>query len=356
VSAALFGWKQTAFVLVAFMLISGGSLAAVVPITGTGESLTAFDDALLAHLERSHCTAATFALMIDGRVIYARGYGWLDPERTRKTLADTPMRVASISKPITAAAIDRLMAAGQLGRDTKVLPLLKLEPPAAVRLDRRWHDVTVGELLQHKGGWDIKELGFDPMFSGPRAARELILNRKPKPEDMIRWMMSQPLQFDPGARSAYSNFGYCILGRVIESASHRTYLQYVRQEVFRPAGIDPRQVWLAHVDPDKRDPREPEYNQPCNVDIMDAHGGIVIASPTLCKYLDAYRISGEPRKRSEKGYVYTFFGSMPGTSAIAHQRTDGNNFACAFNGRHKGASLEDLTKELNRLVDELVRK
>jgi hypothetical protein len=86
---------------------------------------------------------------------------------------------------------------------------------------------------------------------------------------------------------------------------------------------------------------------------MDSHGGVVISSPTLCEYLDAYWISGEPRKPGEKGYVYTFFGSMPGTSAIAHQRADGINFAAEFNGRHGDANQDRLTAELNKLIDGL---
>ena len=329
--------------------------ASQAPITGTGKPIAAIDEALIAHLEVSQCTSATFALMIGGRVVYARGYGWLDLEKTRRTPADTPMRVASISKPITAAAVQKLIAAGKLTEGTKVLPLLKIDPPDAARLDPRWNEITVAHLLAHKGGWDIKELGFDPMFNGPRAARELLLGRDATPQVMVRWMMAVPLQFDPGERSAYSNFGYCVLGRLIERIAGRPYIAYVQQEICRPAGINPKAMWLGRTNAAKRDKREPEYNQPCNVDIMDAHGGIVVSSPALCEFLAHYWISGKPRRPGQRGYVYTFFGSMPGTSAIAHQRADGINFACAFNGRHEGASLDDLTSQLNKQIDELPR-
>ncbi len=335
--------------------VSHAAAAADVPVQGRGRKLPAFDEVLLEHLEKSRCTAATLALMKNGRVVYSRGYGWLDLARTRPAPPDTPMRVASISKPITSAAVHKLFAAGQLAAEAQVWPILKIDPPQPDKLDPRWQQITIGELLAHKGGWDIKELGFDPMFNGPRAARELELDHPAGPEDMVRWMMSYPLQFDPGEREAYSNFGYCILGRVIERVARRPYIVYVQQEICRPAGVSPKAAWLGRTDPDQRDPREPEYNEPCNVDIMDAHGGIVISSPNLCKFLQGYWISGKSRQPGQRGYVYTFYGSMPGTSAIAHQRADGTNFTCAFNGRHGDASLDELTARINRLVDEMPR-
>jgi len=302
--------------LATFVLGSHVVRAADIPVTGPGKKLQAIDDALLGHLNRSRCTAATFALQINGRLEYSRGYGWLDLKKTRVTPADTPMRVASVSKPITAAAIHKLISAGKLSEATEILPLIKIDPPP--EMDPRWREITVGDLLAHKGGWDIKQLGFDPMFNGPRAAKELNLDRAAKPVDMIRWMLTKPLQFNHGERSAYSNFGYCVLGRVIEQTARRPYIVYIQQEICRPAGIGPKGMWLGQSDPVKRNPREPEYNAECNVDIMDAHGGIVVSSPTLCQYLAHYWISGKPRKAGQRGYVYTFFGSMPGTSAIAH--------------------------------------
>jgi CubicO group peptidase (beta-lactamase class C family) len=323
------------------------------PITGTGAALPDFDKAILDHLEKSKCTAATFALSKGGRVGYSRGYGWLDLEKTRPTPADTPMRVASISKPITNAVIHKLIASGKLAEDTQVWPLLKIGPPEGAELDPRWKEITVKQLLQHKGGWDIQQLGFDPMFNGPRAARELKLNRAATPDDMVRWMMSVPLSFNPGEHSAYSNFGYCVLGRLIERVAHRPYVEAVRREVGRPAGIKPQDIWLGQSDVKKRDPREPEYNEPCNVDIMDAHGGIVISSPALCRFLQSYWISGKPRKPNQRGHVYTFYGSMPGTSSISHQRADGVNFAASFNGRHQDASQDELTAEINGLIDKM---
>ena len=321
------------------------------PVTGPGKSNASFDDAILAHLEKSRCTAATFALMIDGEIVYSKGYGWLDEARQRPTPAKTPMRVASVSKPITAATVKSLMREGKLRLDSKAVSYLPLDQWGITPTDPRWANVTVEQLLEHKGGWDIKKLGFDPMFQSKRVTKELSLAEPPGPNEVIRWMLTKPLQFEPGERSAYSNFGYCILGRIIEKVTKHSYIDAVRQEVCKPAGMKPNEFKLAYSDSEKRDPDEPWYNEENYVDWMDAHGAIVASSPSLCRFLQAFWISGERRKPNEKGYIYTFFGSMPGTSAIVHQRVDGVNFACAFNGRHKDAVLDDLVKTLNQAID-----
>lgn len=324
-----------------------------VPMTGVGPATPTLDAAILRFIEKSRCTGATFAVSKDGELVYSRGYGWLDMEKTADTPPDAMFRVASISKPITAAAIRKLIRDDKLSLDAKVWDVLEIKPPEGETVDPRWREVTIGQLLEHKGGWDIKQLGFDPMFQARRVAKELGLDHPAGPDDVVQWMLDKPLQFDPGKRNSYSNFGYCLLGRVIEKVTKRPYLTYLRQSIFKPVGINPQEVQMAHADPEKRHAREPWYNQPLLVDVMDSHGGIVISSPTLCEYLDHYWISGEPRKPGAKGGVYTFFGSMPGTSAIAHQRADGINFAAEFNGRHGDANQDKLTAELNRLIDGL---
>jgi len=314
---------------------------------------------MLAHLEASGATAATLAIMVDGRIVYSRGYGWLDREHEQPALPDTPMRVASITKPIVAATLHTLVRAGKLKLDDQALPLIGLKPPARPPADPRWQQITIEQLLKHKGGWDIKELGYDPMFSPDKAQQALKLKRSPTPADMVRWMLTVPLQFDPGTREAYSNFGYCVLGRVIERVDRRKFLEAVRRHVFQPDKIDPSSVWLAHKAAAKRNPAEPWYDEKLDVDIMDANGGLVLSSPTLCSWLDRYWISGQPRKRNAKGQVWTFFGSMPGTSALAHQRADGVNIAAAFNGRNRDPAIDTLnkfTKELNLLVDAMRAK
>src|SRR5262249_38714238 len=147
-------------------------------------------------------------------------------------------RIASVSKPITSAAVLQLVEQGKLGLDDRVVDLLDVRhngdpiAPADPRLKR----VTIRHLLQHRGGWD-RDKSFDPMFRSVRIAREFGTRPPAGPELIIASMWKRPLDFDPGARSCYSNFGYCVLGRVIEKVSGISYEAYVREHILAPLGI-----------------------------------------------------------------------------------------------------------------------
>ena len=86
-------------------------------------------------------------------------------------------------------------------------------------------------------------------------------------------MLGQQLQFDPGSRSEYSNFGYCVLGRVVEKASGKTYFNYVREEILQPTDI--HRIKLAHDAVKNRDPEEAYYPAEVLVQVMDSHGGLI---------------------------------------------------------------------------------
>src|SRR5262249_4889644 len=151
-------------------------------------------------------TAGAVAVARDGHVLMSAGYGNLDADGLKPVQADTPFRIASLSKPITAAAIHKLAADGKVVLDAPVLTLLKIEPPAGVALDPRWRRITVKHLLEHQGGWDRGQQP-DPMFRSREIAESL---GKPPPasaDDVVRYMLGQPLQFDPGTKTVYSNFG-----------------------------------------------------------------------------------------------------------------------------------------------------
>lgn len=98
------------------------------------------------------------------------------------------MRVASISKPITAAAVRKLIASGRLTDETKVFPMLHIKPPEGASTDQRLPLITVRHLLEHKGGWETAQLGFDPMFEKDRVKNELHLASPPGPGDVVKWL------------------------------------------------------------------------------------------------------------------------------------------------------------------------
>jgi CubicO group peptidase (beta-lactamase class C family) len=291
--------------------------------------------------------AGTLAVSRDGQVLLSRGFGFADAEGRRRIGPNDPMRIASLSKAITAAAIRKLVREGKLSLDCKGFPLLGLKPPPGQQPDPRLNDITVEHLLMHQEGWDRGQ-GFDPMFRPLEIAAALKGPAPAGPVDVIRYMMGQPLQFDPGSKTSYSNFGYCVLGRVIEKVSGQTYLGYVKKNILAPLGV--QSIDLARSLPKHRNPREPVYRhtgQGRNVldpqsmeavpvpdgaiylEAMDAHGGLIASSRDYLRFLDAYWLNGEPRQG--KGRFYFGFGKLPGTFTMALQRPNGVNVAAFFN-------------------------
>src|SRR5439155_9302611 len=146
-------------------------------------------------------------------------------------------RIASLSKPITGAAIDALVGRGKLSLHDKVFELLKLPPPPAGSTpDPRLKRITIENLLQHRGGWDKKAAG-DPTYDFAPIEKAMGLDHPPDPSEIAIYMSGQPLQFDPGSQSVYSNFGYMLLGLVIEKLSGMSVHDFVKKSVFVPLTI-----------------------------------------------------------------------------------------------------------------------
>ena len=149
-------------------------------------------------------------------------------------------------------AILQLAEQGYFTLDTKVFGyegiLYYLEPRNTDTVDPRIYDITIEHLLRHSGGWDETTRPIlDPMknqallalgYDVPDMAQDLgrddgLLDQY----DILQYMVGQPLQFAPGERYAHSNFGYSILGRVIESVMEETYESYIKDNILEPAGM-----------------------------------------------------------------------------------------------------------------------
>jgi N-acyl-D-amino-acid deacylase len=220
------------------------SSGAPAPVTGQSvPELAAFDDVIQQTITRWGLAGGALALSRDGRLVFSRGYGLSDVAENRPFEPTSLCRIASDSKPITAVAILRLIEDGRLSLDDRAFRLLfrllpDLRPPTNASVDPRLDDITIQHLLQHTGGWDSTK-SFDPQYPPYTfwAAGVLGVDAPPSAEQIIRFMLAQPLDFAPGTRYAYSNFGYNVLGRIIERRSGMSYGEYVHQEVLAPAGI-----------------------------------------------------------------------------------------------------------------------
>lgn len=396
----------------------GVPLAARTPVdkvAATGRSdprLAAFDRLMKQFLYEYDLPGASLAVARRRRLLYARGFGYADGAAKEPVVPDALFRIASISKPLTAVAVLQLVERGRVKLEDSVFALLQLQPPSQGqgRLDPRWKKVTVRQLLQHRGGWDRRQ-SFDPMFRSPAIVAELQVPPPARPQDIIRYMLRRPLDFAPGARYAYSNFGYCLLGRVIEKVSGQRYEEYVRKEVLAPLGI--RRMRLGATLPEKRACGEVKYHVPDTataaavmgprlgkpvplpygawcLESMDAHGGWLASAsdlarfasafndPHTCKILSAQSIDillarppGAAGKEADGKARAAYYacgwmvrpvgdsgraniwhaGSLDGTSALVVRRHDGLAWAVLFNSRH---SIKK--KEPAAAIDPLLHK
>lgn len=271
--------------------------------------LANFDEAMLNLISQYNVPGGELAITYQGRLVYNRGFGYAD--KTSQTLVQPNhiFRLASVSKPITAITIMHLVEQGALNLDDTVFGINGILNDAIYQniLDARVYTITVKNLLSHTGGWD-RNISGDPMFNSYAIATTMGVTPPANSVTVIRYVLSQQmLDFKPGTQFQYSNFGFCILGRVIEKVTGQNYEDYVRNTILLPLNITDMHLGFNLLN--KQLPREVNYydypNAPYassvydnitpvpwtyggfNIEAMDAHGAWVASAEDLCKLLVA---------------------------------------------------------------------
>jgi N-acyl-D-amino-acid deacylase len=187
-------------------------------------------------IERFRLPGGSLTVVERGRLVLARGYGLADREANQGVQPFHLFRLASLSKSVTAVGVMKLVQDGKLKLDAKLVDVVPdLQPAPGLSLDPRYRNVTIQQLLWHSFGSD-RSVNGDPAFRYGDAQRAF-LGAPHSLINMVRYGLGQPLHFEPGARFAYSNLGYHLLGRVIEKASGKSYENYMREDVLAPMGI-----------------------------------------------------------------------------------------------------------------------
>ena len=211
-----------------------GCFAGVVRAAEKVGIATAFDREVTAFMALRNIPGGAVAVVKGGRLVYAQGYGYADREAKTPVTPTALFRIASVSKPFTGLAVLQLAAAGKLGLEDRVCDRLQLAPPAGG--DARWQSITLRHLLHHTGGWD-RGISGDPMFQSLAIAKAVRVSAPASGEAITKYQLGRPLDFAPGSRFAYSNFGYCLLGLVIEKVTGQPYADVVQELVLTPCGI-----------------------------------------------------------------------------------------------------------------------
>ena len=200
--------------------------------------LAPLEQAMTNFLAAHQFEAGTLALMKDSKLVFRQGYGWRDTNFTKVIHPDNLFRLASVSKTLTASAIYKLIGAGKFTTNTTIYSYLGIAPWNDTLGDSRITNITVQHLLDHAGGWNqFTSPVHDPVFRTIQISTEMGLNYPAAPTNVISWMFSKPLDFAPGSTNVYSNFGYSLLGRVIEKASGKSYINYLQQDLLGNAGL-----------------------------------------------------------------------------------------------------------------------
>lgn len=209
-----------------------------------------------------------------GSTVLRQGFGWLNSAQTLPTQANSMLRVASISKSITRLAIEQLIAAGTLSRTAKAFCLGGQTPSGNTCLisvtptgqdgvpDSRAQNITLDHLLLHQAGWDegLKDSNnlYDPLSGSVTIANILGVISPPSYQEMLNYQLDQNLHHDPGTYR-YSNFGYAILGYIVELYSGLSYIDYVHQNITSPLAVPVQNIKLGSEVVAGRDAREPNY-------------------------------------------------------------------------------------------------
>ena len=186
-------------------------------------------------MNRWELKGASLAVMRNDSLLYAKGYGWADEEKGIPMEPGHILRMASVSKLLTATGIMVLQDRDSLSiKDTVFGPGGILDTPFfnhLVKCDRNYRKVTVEHLLRHQVGFRR-----DPLFSSVDVKNQLGLEHAPTKEDYYKLVLKRRLRWVPGTSQKYSNFGYLLLSEIIEKVSGMPYEEFMIKEVLEPAG------------------------------------------------------------------------------------------------------------------------
>ncbi|HEX5053183.1 MAG TPA: serine hydrolase [Planctomycetota bacterium] len=248
--------------------------------------------------------AASLAIARNGRLVHARGYT-LAGAGYPLTQPTSLFEIASNTKPLTSILVHQHFANPTSG----VAPLnTMLSYFPTIALDPRAGQITLHHLLTHQGGWD-RNVSPDPMVGLDPTIAATFFQPLPIGKNLIyRYMIgTQLLDFDPGTDSQYSNFGYSVLGQVLEAANPGlSYEQLMKTRVFAPLGITRPLIadsLVVHPGEVRYHPYVPMLSRSVvddsrpwvagqygglNKENMDSHGAWVMAAPDYAKVLAAF--------------------------------------------------------------------
>ena len=347
-----------------------------------------FDKKVRAIMDKYKIPGCAVAIVKDGELKYAKGYGYANKENKEIASATSLWRIASISKPITGVAIMKLTEDTNLSLEDKVFGpgALLGTTYGSKEYSSRERQINVRHLLEHRAGgnsWD-NNLDADPGGSEKKdkwnaPMFNTSVNTKNHAET-ISWLLDVRNPSEPvNSITAYSNIGYCILGRVIEKKTGMKYEDYVKKNILEPIGITDMYIGSGYKK--KRKYREAVYYDKNAYDVrpwrMDSHGGWVASVIDLMRF--SVRVDGDPVKkdilkketittmqtssvgdRFGKGWAINSSlmkhgGALPGTNCYLKLMNNGVYYVFNAN-RRPGEKEGDFVGDMNEAIEKGIKE
>lgn len=325
------------------------------------------DETIKQFMQRYNIPGLSIAIAKQEEILFAKGYGFADTSKKVPVNIAHQFRIASLSKPITAVAIMKLMEEGELKLDDKIFGKGGILDSRFPTKNKLLHQITIRHLLEHTAGKNWTNDGGDPMFQDYKLSQANLIRKTLK---------ENPITTAPGKHYAYSNFGYCLLGRVIEELSGISYESYVRKTLFKEIGTNSFSIANKKTSNSAfqvryiSDTEESPYS--FAVKRMDSHGGWIANAIDLVKFImsvdgrgkdilsqEGIKIMTTPSKHN-KNYAlgwnvnqynnWWHMGSLPGTASIMVRTENGYSWAVLLNKRSEDSifmgELDKLTWNL----------
>jgi CubicO group peptidase (beta-lactamase class C family) len=333
-------------------------------------------------MRRFEVPGLSVALARDGVLVYDKAFGFANRESQEPLSTSSLFRIASVSKPITSVGIFTLVEKGKIALQDNVFgPGAILGTEYGSQPYKPFiSEISVDHLLTHTaGGWSNDS--SDPMFRFPQLSQG----------DLISWTLDNlAIEHPPGEHFAYSNFGYCVLGRIIEKIAQVPYAEYIQQRILQPCRIEDMRI--SGNTRDERAPNEVTYygqseEDPyaMNVTRMDSHGGWLASAADLVRFANSIGAAGNRPGLLSQNSIATMTtpgpanpvsaetkyargwdvrnngrgnwwhnGSLPGTTTILVRTATGFCWAALVNTRRK--PWDDMNRALDRMVWEMARQ
>lgn len=352
-------------------------------VTTTGSGIPELDLELLSIFKQNTSSGVlvappgmSAALVVEDRLVMARGYGLastgsvLSPILHQPVQPNSLFRIASISKPVTAVSILKLIEQGRLSLEDSLLSVVpNLIPPGGLA-DEQARGIRMWTLLEHKGGWD-RSISLNPFYRLNAIAQEMGVAPPPSHEVVAHWLLGQAFDFAPGSRYSYNGMNYFMLGQVIEAVTGQPYESFVQQEILAPAGITSMQVGKTLIEDrvegeveyhygglgpsifnDVSGSLPGQYGGGFDMELLSASGGWIASVIDLARFGRAFHrkqilmddllheymltdnsgngVYGAGWILDGRNYLHT--GGLEGTNSLLYVFQDGTILALLFNG------------------------